>query len=52
MKGSGTSFQSLKLNQKHIGDVYHNLHYPLAKLHLNTSKYSKEIVKKVASNIH
>ena len=30
----------------------HNLHYPLAEFHFDTSKDSKEIVKKVASNIH
>ena len=30
----------------------HNLHYPLAELQFDTSKDSKEIVKKVASNIH
>ena len=30
----------------------HNLHYPLAEFQFDTSKDSKEIVKKVASNIH
>ena len=46
VKGSGTSLQSSKLNQKNAGDVCRNLHYPLAKFHFDTSKDSKEIVKK------
>ena len=47
MKGPGTSLQYSKLNQKHFGDVCHNLHYPSAEFHFDTSKDSKEIVKKV-----
>ena len=52
LKGLGTSLQSWKLNQRQVGDACHNLHYPLAKFHFDTSKDSKEIVGKVASNIH
>ena len=49
MKGPGTSLQSLKLNEKHVGDVCHNLRY---QFDFDTSENSKEIFKKVASNIH
>ena len=44
--------QSLKLGQKDVADVYHNLHYPSAKFHFDTSKDSREITKEVACNIH
>ena len=52
IKGLGTSWQSLKLGQKDVGDVYHNLHYPPAKFHFDTSRDSREITKEVACNIH
>ena len=52
MKGFGTSLQSSKLNQKDVGDVYHNLHYPSAEFYFDTSRDSREIIKKGACNIH
>ena len=51
MKGPGTSFQSLGLSQKYVGNVCHDLQYPLAKFHFNTGKYSKVVIRKVIANI-
>ena len=36
-KGPGTSFQSSELNQKHVGNACHDLHYPAAKSHIDTN---------------
>ena len=40
------------MNKKDVGDVYHSLHYPSAEFYFNTSKDLREIIKKVACNIH
>ena len=34
IKGPGTSSQLSELNQKHVGNVLHNIHYIWAKFHL------------------
>ena len=43
IKGPGTSSQSPAFNQKHIRNVYHTAHYYLTKLHIDSTKDSKEI---------
>ena len=40
------------LTKNSCGTVSHDLHCPLAKFHFDTSNYSKEIIKKVTSNMH
>ena len=52
IKGTRTSFQSSKMNQKHVGSVCHNLHYPLTKFHFDTIKDSKEVIIKLTSDMY
>ena len=43
MKGSGTSFQSLALSQKHVRNVCHTTHMYLTKFHFDRTEDSEEI---------
>lgn len=47
IEGSEISFRSSEMNQTHFGKVSHNFHYSLAKFHFDTSKDSKENIRKV-----
>ena len=50
--GPGTILQCSDFNKNDDGNDCHNLHYPLTKFHFDTSKDSKEIIRKVTPNIH